>query len=384
MGPVAPPTMPRVARRGAILLLWVLAACPCGLLGQPLPERTPNLAGPWVSSPWHLSFQFAHRFETAGDDDIGDIFEGANVVNYPTFDLSLGLPARLMTGVRYSSSSFVSSGQPNEWQPYLKWGVVPERGGGSVGISVLGAWNTANQSLDGEIAARSDLGPVFLSGAVRGFTDLYGDLADVGSRAALGLAGGLGLQLNRYVTLAGDVAGVVMGGDRAAVSPAPAWSAGLHVGIPFTPHTFSIMATNVTSGTLQGTSGIPADFPDNVYWGFEFTVPFSGFARWGRILHPGEVDEGGAAATGGRGAVEVDVSGISFQPGNLDIEVGDTVRWVNRDPVAHTITAEDGSWTSPLVGPGETYERTFSTPGVMRYHCTPHPFMTAMVTVAQR
>jgi plastocyanin len=38
-------------------------------------------------------------------------------------------------------------------------------------------------------------------------------------------------------------------------------------------------------------------------------------------------------------------------------------------------------WQSPLLAPGETFTRTFDTPGVFPYLCSVHPFMTGSVTV---
>ncbi len=198
---------------------------------------------------------------------------------------------------------------------------------------------------------------------------------------ALALAGGVGFKLNRYVTLAGDVADLVLGPDGDL-----AWSAGLHVGIPFTPHTVSIMATNVTSGTLAGVSAgartfLPDDAVSPIFWGFEFTIPFSGFARWGEIVSPSELASGSAVLPG-RTVVEVDISGVSFKTKELTVPVGTTVRWVNRDPVAHTVTPDaGGGWGSSMIGPGETYVYTFERAGEYSYHCIPHPFMTGVVIV---
>lgn len=361
----------------AITTLLVASAAERPLAAQPLTERTPNLAGSWVVSPWGLYFQFAHRFQTVGEDaDIGDIFDGAKIVNYPTFDLALGLVPRTMIGVRYSSNSIVAGGV-NEWQPYFKYAPLQEAGPARLGLSIQAAWNTTNESADGELAGQTFFGPVFLSAAARGFTNMiaFGEAEDA---AALALAGGGGVKINRYITLAGDIAGVVAGPERD-----PAWGAGLHIGIPFTPHTFSIMATNVTSGTLQGTSGVPPDFPNEVYWGFEFTVPFSGFARWGKIFNPDEIrtPAGREAAAEGRAVVEVEMKRVVFQQKELRIPVGTTVRWVNKDPVAHTSTSDDGVWSSPSIGPGETFEFTFTQTGEFAYHCVPHPFMTATIIV---
>lgn len=371
------------------VIVFVLLLPLMGLAAaQPLTDRTPNLAGPWVAEPWNLGFAFSHRFETAGEDaDITDIFGDATIVNYPTFDLALGLPEDLMAGVRYSSNSLVADGQPNEWQPYLKWAPIQaaELGPVPLSVSLLGAWNTVNESLDGEVAAQADITDfAFISGAARGFTSLYGGLADEDSHQALALAGGLGLRVNRYVTLAGDIGGVLSGGERAGESPDPAWSAGVHVEIPFTPHTFSIMATNVTSGTLQGAAGIPDGLPgNNVYWGFEFTIPFTGFARWGEIFET----HGGASesrtGTSRDTTVVVDMVDMVFAQEHLEITPGTTVRWVNKDPVAHTTTSDDGLWDSSFLLEGQSYEFTFEKEGEFPYHCTPHPEMIATIVVAE-
>ncbi|MFQ5690085.1 MAG: cupredoxin family copper-binding protein [Gemmatimonadota bacterium] len=346
-------------------------------LAQPLTERTPNLEGTWITSPRVLHFQFAHRFQVVGNDaDIADIFDEGKIVNYPTFEIDYGLLDRAMIGVRYSSNSLIG-GQVNEWQPFVKVAPIQGVGSGKISLALTAAWNNATHSADGEISAQTTVGPLILISALRGFSDIY-DLPDSVSDEALALAGGLGIKINRYITLAGDVGDVVSGPDGPA-----AWSAGLHLGIPFTPHTFSIMATNVTSGTLEGTS---TGLTDTVFWGFEFTVPFSGFARWGRIFSPEELGTGagGEEAVGGAGrrhVVEVAISRLAFRRPQLEVPVGTTVRWVNKDPVAHTSTSDAAVWGSTLIGPGETYEFTFRKPGRYPYHCVPHPFMTAVVIV---
>lgn len=370
----------RTLALAALLAAGTLPISAAPLSAQPLTQRTPNLAGTWTSSPRVLHFQFSHRFRIVGGDaDITDLFGDGELVNYPTFDLSLGLFRGALAGVRYSSNS-AGARLSNEWQPYLKFAPLRGVGDGRLSVSLLGAWNGANQSLDGELAAETRAGPLLFSAAVRGFSDLF-DLPAGVDDEALAVAGGLGIEINRYVSLSGDVADLVAGpeGDLA-------WSAGLNVGIPFTPHTLSLLVTNVTSGTLQGASAGSGTFlpgGNEVFWGFEFTVPFSGFARWGRIFDPDEPGrepaEGGPEA--GRRVVEVEISGLSFGEAELRIPAGTTVRWVNRDPVAHTATSEEGVWESPLIGPGETFEQDFDRPGEYRYYCVPHPFMRAAIIV---
>jgi plastocyanin len=357
---------------GGLFLLFLCAAAP--LTAQPTTERTPNLTGSWVTSPQNLHFLFSHRFEVVGQDaDVSDIFGDGVVVNYPTFDVAYGLFSGAMAGVRYSSNSRIAGGA-NEWQPYLKLAPLRGTGEGELAAAATLAWNGGTQSVDGELAVQSRLGRFLLLGAARGFTDAF-DLPADRDDEALALAAGAGFRLTRYLTLAADVADLVAGPEAPA-----SWSAGLQIGIPATPHTLSLMATNVSSGTLEGVS---TGDRDDVYWGFEFTVPFSGFARWGSIFDP-EVEAAEESADGPAGrVVEIEVTDLAFGTEELRVPAGTTVRWVNRDPVAHTATADDGTWGSPLVGPGETFTRTFGEPGRHPYHCSPHPFMEGVIIVTE-
>ncbi|MFW6088149.1 MAG: cupredoxin domain-containing protein [Gemmatimonadota bacterium] len=343
---------------------------------QPVTERSPNLEGTWVTSQRNLHFTFSHRFEVVGGDvDVSDIFGDAKIVNYPTFAFTYGLLDDVNLGFRYSSNSTIAGG-PNEWQPYVKWAPLRASGGRDVSVAATAAWNGAAESLDGEVGAQADLGRLGLLGAVRGFTDAF-DPATGSAEGGLAVGGGALVRLTRHVSLAADVAETVAGPDGET-----AWSAGLQVGIPYTPHTLSLLATNVTSGTLQGAS---RGAPGAVYWGFEFTVPFSGIARWGDVLEPmdreGRPPRGGVDETG-RAVVEIDVANFSYGGDEMRIPAGTTVRWVNRDPVGHTVTPDDGNWGSPLIGPGEVFEHTFSEPGRYPYHCIPHPYMESSVVVS--
>jgi amicyanin len=87
---------------------------------------------------------------------------------------------------------------------------------------------------------------------------------------------------------------------------------------------------------------------------------------------------GGAAAAG---AAMVRIANLSFTTKELHVHVGSRVRWVNQDQLQHSVTADDGSFDSGLIEPGQSYERVFAQPGSYAYHCSPHPFMTAQVVV---
>ncbi len=349
---------------------------------QPLDQRTVNLEGTWVSAPHDLFFQFSHRFQVVGTDkDISDLFGEGKVVNYPTFALTYGLFSRAMLGVRYSSNSLIA-GQANEWQPYLK--VVPIRDavGGRLSFSLLGAWNDATDSFDGELAAQFEEGRLMLIAAGRAYSNPFSRPAEE-EEAEFALAGGAKVRLNKYVALTGDYANMFTQSDAQI-----GWSAGATMRIPYTPHTFALFATNVTSGTLEGLS---VGVDGTTFWGFEFTIRFSGH-RWGELFNPREEPSAerprpamqGADADAAEGpVVEVEIARLAFATKELTIPAGTTVRWVNRDQVPHTSTSDDGVWESPLLTPGQSFQFTFDEAGRYPYHCVPHPFMTATVVVTE-
>ena len=72
----------------------------------------------------------------------------------------------------------------------------------------------------------------------------------------------------------------------------------------------------------------------------------------------------------------------TFDPPTVDARAGDTVVWHNTGSMQHSVTAADGSFDSGLVAAGVTWKRTFTAPAFVDYHCTPHPWMKAVVRVA--
>ena len=77
----------------------------------------------------------------------------------------------------------------------------------------------------------------------------------------------------------------------------------------------------------------------------------------------------------------VAIGDFAFSPRTIEIRVGDTVRWTNRDSVAHSATAQNGSFDTGLLSDGESGSVRFTAPGTYRYICTPHPDMTGTVVV---
>lgn len=63
----------------------------------------------------------------------------------------------------------------------------------------------------------------------------------------------------------------------------------------------------------------------------------------------------------------VAIKPAGFQPQRVTISTGDTVRWRNDDSVNHQVVADNGHFASPVLRPGQRYNRTFNTPGRFPY-----------------
>lgn len=111
---------------------------------------------------------------------------------------------------------------------------------------------------------------------------------------------------------------------------------------------------------------------------------------------------GGAPAGSGATAVEggtqvVDMTDrLTFEPQQIEVAVGEEVTWTNVGKIGHTVTAEKSKaadpslvsvpagtegWDSGFVTEGESFTRSFETPGTYRYICIPHEGVHMVGTV---
>ena len=70
-------------------------------------------------------------------------------------------------------------------------------------------------------------------------------------------------------------------------------------------------------------------------------------------------------------------NGIFYNPPAAGIFTGSEATWINNDSVQHTATADDGSFDTSLINPGQMARVTVNDKGTISYHCTIHPWMTA-------
>jgi len=347
-----------VTRQVWFALLTLAVAAP--LNAQSLLYRPPNLGGTWVPDPSVVQFNFVHRFYVA------DASGAHKITNFPTFTFALGLGNELGIGMHYGTNSFVVQNpyRPNETEVYARWRVIGTEGKQGFAVSFTPAYNFAAHSADGELGVDYTIGRLTLSGAARGMSKAFGiDTA----RAAF--AGGAAARLTDYIAVSADVGSFVTPTVRAA------WSVALNVLIPGSPHTFSFQASNATTSTIEGNS---IGFGKMLY-GFEFTIPLhlKRFAPW---FHgkprPSAVGDVSAPV-----AATVRLAAYKFATDTVTIAAGQAVRWVNDDPVEHTVTFDGAEPGSPLIPANGSFVHRFDRAGRYAYHCTPHPFMKGVVIV---
>ena len=352
---------------GGLLLASLCVLATGRVDAQTVLDRSPNLSGGWVGAPGVLHFNFLHRFSISSAPE-------RKVTSTPTFLVAAGLPKRTLLGALYATNSELSPRFPNEWEFFGR--VVPfaQELGAPVDVSAQVGYNLAAEGLDGEAAVARREGPVRVLAALR-------VLADPGpaSGADIALASGAVIRLSRLLSISADVASLT---DRAP-GERVAWSAGVSVAIPRTPHTLSLHATNANNVTLQSASR----GTDKTRYGFEFTIPltlsryFGGAGPKPNEAAPPAVQPPRGEAALGRDTVRVAIQDFLFQPARLEIAAGTTVVWTNNGQVAHTVTAEDGSFESGSIEPGKRAAITFGRTGSFPFHCTPHPFMRGLIVV---
>jgi plastocyanin len=77
----------------------------------------------------------------------------------------------------------------------------------------------------------------------------------------------------------------------------------------------------------------------------------------------------------------------AFNPTSTSVAKGTSVTWTTTGSDGHTVTADDGSFSSDANGAGatlaagSTFSHTFAAAGTFAYHCKVHAAMHGTVTV---
>ena len=75
------------------------------------------------------------------------------------------------------------------------------------------------------------------------------------------------------------------------------------------------------------------------------------------------------------------IEAMQFSPQKLEVNVGDTIVWKNKDPFPHTVTAEDRSFDSGNIAENRTWKLKARKMGAVSYSCKLHSTMKANLVV---
>jgi len=337
----------------ALALLRASAAAAQSTLDTPA-----NLAGAWVATPGIVQFNLVHRFDVSPAPV-------RKLNNTPTLLVALSVTPWASAGFAYGSNSDLVSAFPNEWELFGRVAPLREAAGAPLDATLQGGYNVAARSADFGLTVARRIGRLRLlaTGA------LLSSAFDSG-RTRWIAGGGATFRLRPSLALAADVAGLT---DRRAAEDLT-WSAGLQVGVPASPHSLSLHVTNVGTRTLQGL----ARGSNRTRVGFEYTIPIPLRRHARRGSERGAME---SVEPGPDRVVRIDIRQLAFEHARIEVPAGTTIEWINRDPLAHTVTADDGTFDSGFVQPGAAWKHGFEQPGTYTYYCTPHPFMKGVIVV---
>ena len=417
----------RCSRRGpsvALALAVLPLAFAAPVRGQSLLDRPDNVSTDWVGNTGTLYFNFVHRFSTSAAPE-------RKVTNFPTFLVATGIASRGLVGFNYATNSAVAARYPNEYEFFGRYAPLQQEDGAPFDLGGQLDYNLAVKGVDAELSAARRDGPLRLVAVTRLIADTLG-----GDKRRFSYGGGGTFRLGRFVAITGDVASL----SSRAPDEKVAWSAGLHVALPNTPHTLSLHVSNATTSTLQGLSR----GGDTKRYGFEFTIPVhvarffaspepvTTAAEPANVAVPTVVDSSppvtvvpsvrvtpapGQVSPAPTAAPPTDTAaakteaprttaptrsaapatspapratpkvlvarmkGQSFIPEHIEVAAGTTVQWKNLDALIHTVTAVDKSFNSGVIAADGSYSHLFSRPGTYAIYCMAHPFMKGTVVV---
>ncbi len=78
----------------------------------------------------------------------------------------------------------------------------------------------------------------------------------------------------------------------------------------------------------------------------------------------------------------IKISGFAFNASEVTIKKGETLTWINLDPMRYQLLSDSGNEiSSDILNRGQTYSHTFYNRGIYLYHCVMHPYMNGSIIV---
>jgi plastocyanin len=78
---------------------------------------------------------------------------------------------------------------------------------------------------------------------------------------------------------------------------------------------------------------------------------------------------------------EVKIDNFVFNPAELTVPVGTTVKFVNHDDIPHSVVNKDKVFRSKALDTDDSFTFTFANAGTYDYFCGLHPHMTGKIIV---
>lgn len=346
-----------------IVIVVCLLAVPGGTAaGQSTLERPASTPEVWTGVPWTLEVSVGPLLDRQS---------GTGLRADPSVRAALALPRGFVGEVRFAPQP-VETGESDEVEGALRAGWLRQDHGAWLDLGVEGRFATGSDAVATAITGARWLGPLRVFASTRAFFP-----ADDDARLVVGAGGVWHPAPGRLpIALAADAATFT---DRQPEERI-AWSAGVQVGIAFTPHTLSLFGTNAGTSLAGRSTGT-----DRVRLGVEVTghIPIGRFfgLHADRETAQQSVRSQDPAEAGPQPAVVIPIREYRYAPARVEVPAGATVEWVNLDHVTHTATADDRAWNSGGLEQGERWRAVFTEPGIYPYHCGPHPYMRAVVVV---
>lgn len=71
-----------------------------------------------------------------------------------------------------------------------------------------------------------------------------------------------------------------------------------------------------------------------------------------------------------------------FTPNPINVSIGSTVTWTNKDTIAHAIVADNGAFSSGALAPDSQFSYTFSSTGTFTYRDSSNRNIVGTVNVS--
>lgn len=82
------------------------------------------------------------------------------------------------------------------------------------------------------------------------------------------------------------------------------------------------------------------------------------------------------------GHVVITIKSYGYSPDRITVKPGTMITVINRDMTQHTLTANNATFDTGTIQPGQTKRITVTKAGAYPYHCAFHAFMTGTITVS--